>query len=475
MIRALFSGVSGMRNHQVRMDVIGNNIANVNTTGFKYSRVNFEDQVSQTTLAATAPGGAGNGRGGVNPKQVGLGMLQGSIDVVQTQGNLQTTGKVTDIALQGNGFFIESDGPQRYYSRAGTFDFDREGSLVNPATGMHVMGWAATKTLDSAGEPVYSIDHSAPLNNLSIPAGAVIPPRKTTEVTLKGNLDERIPITQPTATDPPNYFDSSTEVFDSLGNSHFVTFRFTHTGPGSWDWSVLAPNDPTFVNNDAAGNPLPQGTPKTPDVQPLPVPIPPNPAGSNGNTLLFGNNGLLIDKNPTSPGQYDAGAINLDWTLPDGTLTSTKITPNFGSETAAAGLTQFATEANAVVADQNGYTRGELTGITIDKVGVMNGVFSNGRQQLLGQLAVATFSNPGGLMKEGENNYIKTNNSGDAIVRAPGEAEAGTITSGALEMSNVDLAEQFSDMIITQRGFQANSRVITTSDEILQELINLKR
>ena len=165
----------------------------------------------------------------------------------------------------------------------------------------------------------------------------------------------------------------------------------------------------------------------------------------------------------------------MSWNLPDGTLTSTRIKPNFGTEGEAAGLTQFATEANAVVADQNGYTRGELTGITIDKVGVMNGVFSNGRQQLLGQLAIATFSNPGGLMKEGENAYIKTSNSGDPIVRAPGEAEAGTITSGALEMSNVDLAEQFSDMIITQRGFQANSKVITTSDEILQELINLKR
>ena len=156
-------------------------------------------------------------------------------------------------------------------------------------------------------------------------------------------------------------------------------------------------------------------------------------------------------------------------------MVSTTITPNFGNELAASGITQFATEANAVVADQNGFTRGELTGITIDKVGIVNGIFSNGRQQLLGQMALATFSNPGGLMKEGENNYIKTTNSGDAIIRPPGSAEAGLITAGSLEMSNVDLAQQFSDMIVTQRGFQASSRVITTSDEILQELINLKR
>jgi flagellar hook protein FlgE len=368
-----------------------------------------------------------------------------------TQGNLQTTGKVTDLALQGDGFFILSDGPNRYYSRAGTFDFDKNGALVNPANGLKVMGWQATQKLDSAGEPYYEVDNASPINNLSIPTGAVIPPRRTTELVMKGNLDQRITTTVPTtAGDPLNYFDTSTEVYDSLGNQHFVTVRFTHeaavANQGTWSWKILSSDTGVNVDN------------------------------TQTKPLTFNTSGLLVDGTPTSPpGTYDGGAVTITWPLPDGTTTTTSITPDFGKELAAGGITQFATEANAVVADQNGYSRGELTGITVDKVGIINGVFSNGRQQLLGQVALATFSNPGGLMKEGENNYIKTTNSGDAIIRAPGTAEAGLVTAGALEMSNVDLATQFSDMIVTQRGFQASSRVITTSDEILQELINLKR
>lgn len=459
MIRSIFSGVSGMRNHQTKMDVLGNNIANVNTAGFKYGRVQFSDQVSQLQLAATSPGGAGNSRGGVNPKQVGLGSLVATIDTVHTQGNLQTTNKVTDLSIQGEGFFVLSDGPQRYYTRNGAFDFDREGSLVNPGNGLHVMGYQAIRKLDAAGEPFYEVDNSAPIKEVAIPAGAVIPPRRTTSITFKGNLDERVPVSP--ATD--NFVDSSVEVFDSLGNQHFVTVRYTHTGANTWDWTILN-NDPTYV--DLAGAPRP----------PLKSPAsPPNPPDSN---LVFGSNGLLVDRPPPSGvvgAKYDAGSVQLGWMLPSGVITSTTIIPDFGNETLAQGVTQFATESTVVAADQNGYTRGELTGVTVDKVGLINGVFSNGRQQLLGQVAIATFTNPGGLMKEGENSFIKTNNSGDAIIRAPGQAEAGSITAGSLEMSNVDLAEQFAEMIITQRGFQANSRVITTSDEILQELINLKR
>ncbi|MFP5502880.1 MAG: flagellar hook protein FlgE [Candidatus Sericytochromatia bacterium] len=451
MLRALFSGVSGMKNHQTRIDVIGNNIANVNTTGFKSGRVNFADQVSQLALAASAPGGTGGDRGGVNPQQVGLGMLTASIDTVMTQGNLQTTGKITDLAIQGDGFFITSDGPNRYYTRAGNFDFDREGFLVNPSNGLKVMGWNAQQKIDAAGEPYYEIDHSAPIGNISVPAGAVIPPRRTTEIIMKGNLDERIPTVAPTQPgDPLNYFDTSSEIYDSLGNQHFVTVRFTHVGPGEWTWQIQPAPGQTIANN--AANP-PQ-------------------------TLRFGDDGLLIDQTattPPSPGQYNGGAVDISWTLDSTEVVTTTLTPNFGTQLAAGGMTQFATASTAVVADQNGYTRGELVGITIDKSGTANGVFSNGRQQLLGQVALATFTNPGGLMKEGENTYIKTTNSGDAIIRYAGQAEAGLITSGALEMSNVDLAQQFSDMIITQRGFQASSRVITTSDEVLQELINLKR
>ena len=272
MIRSIFSGVSGMRNHQTKMDVLGNNIANVNTVGFKYGRVQFSDQVSQLQLAATAPGGAGNSRGGVNPKQVGLGSLVASIDTVHTQGNIQTTQKVTDLSIQGNGFFVLSDGPQRYYTRNGAFDFDREGSLVNPSNGLHVMGYQAVRKLDAAGEPFYEVDNAAPIKEVAIPAGAVIPPRRTTGITFKGNLDERTPVS-PAA---DNFVDTSVEVFDSLGNQHFVTVRYTHTGPNQWEWNILN-NDPTFVdpNSGAARAPL-----RSPSAPP-----------SSDNLLVFGNNG----------------------------------------------------------------------------------------------------------------------------------------------------------------------------------------
>ncbi|HEY9722517.1 MAG TPA: flagellar hook protein FlgE [Oscillatoriaceae cyanobacterium] len=454
MLRALYSGVSGLEQHQTAIDVIGNNISNVDTIGYKYSRVNFEDQVSQLQLAASAPGAIGGNRGGVNPQQVGLGTVTSTIDQVMTQGNLQTTGKVTDLALQGDGFFITSDGPNVTYTRAGDFDFDSTGSLVNPANGLKVMGWNPTATPGASGALNYSINHSSPVQPIQIPSGAVIPPQATTTLTMKGNLDDTIPTSMPTPTSTPNYFETSTQVFDSLGNQHFITIKFTHNPApspttGSWTWSVEN-TDPTMTIAPVAS------------------------AAGNGNDLSFDQNGLLSMQSPTG-GKFDAGGVALSWNLPDGTTTSTTVTPDFGQQGQASGITQFATPATAVVADQDGYTRGELTGITIDKSGTINGVFSNGRQQLLGQVAIATFTNPAGLMKNGESGFITTPNSGDAIIRYAGQAEAGTITSGALESSNVDLSQQFADMIVTERGFQANSKVITTSDEILQTVLQLKQ
>lgn len=464
MIRSIFTGVSGMRNHQARMDVIGNNVANVNTVGFKYSRVNFSDKVSQLISPSTAPGGSVD-RGGVNVKQVGLGMSVATVDTVQTQGTIQTTGKVTDLAIQGGGFFILADGPQRYFTRNGAFDFDRNGNLVSPGNGLKVMGYQAAERRDNAGETFFEIDPSAPIREIQVPSGSFIPPRRTTEITFSGNLDQRISTVAPVnPNDPPNYFDTSTDVYDSFGNVHLITVRFTHVAPGEWSWQVLD-NDPTFVD-PANGNPRP----------PLMVGAsPPNPANNN---LVFDANGMLADRPPpaaTPGGQYDAGSVNIGWLLPSGEIASATIFPNFGFEGKPQGITQFGNESTAVAVDQNGFAKGDLTGLTVDKSGLVSGVYSNGRQRLLAQMAIATFANPGGLQKEGDNNFIKSNNSGDAVVRPPGLGDAGTLLAGSLENSNVDLAEQFSEMILTQRGFQAASRVITTSDEVLQELLNLKR
>lgn len=449
MIRSIFTGVAGMRNHQSRMDVISNNISNVNTTGFKYSRVNFADAVSQLTSPSTAPGGSVD-RGGINVRQVGLGMQVASIDTIHTQGTISPTGKVTDIAIQGNGFFIMADGPQRFYTRNGTFDFDRNGNMVSPTSGLKVMGYQAVERKDSAGEAFYEIDQAVPIREIKVPQGSFIPPRRTTEVTFKGNLDQRLPVSAATPPAAGSFVETTVDVFDSLGNVHQVTFRFTHSTANGWTWEI---------NQNAADKMSP---PEYTDKQPLTF---------NANGTLAAPGGAA-----TTPGApYPAGTVKLEWELASGEKVNTVISPNFGKIGEGVGMTQFGNPTTAVAVDQNGFSRGDLTGIAIDKSGVVSGVYSNGRQRILAQMALATFSNPGGLQKEGDNNFIKTNNSGDAVVRAPTQAEAGSILSGALENSNVDLAEQFADMIITQRGFQAASRVLTTSDEVLQELLNLKR
>lgn len=441
MLRSLFSGVSGMRNNQTRMDVIGNNIANVNTTAFKSGRVNFADQISQLTAGAAAPT---SDRGGVNARQVGLGVTTSSIDTIQTQGNLQTTGKVTDLALTGDGYFIVSNGAQRYYTRAGNFDFDREGNYVDPASGLKVMGWSA----DTNG----NINKNAPVQPLQIPFGTVIEPKATTAVKFQGNLDQRV-----LTTDTPNYFDSTMEVYDSVGNKYLATFRFTRSvdptpgNGGQFQWEL---NNLTYSDGTAVPG----------------VTLPFAPAG--GNTLDFDSNGLLTGANDPTTGNYATGNVTI---TPLNGAADIVIQPNFGKVGDASGITSFADVNTAVAVDQDGYTKGEMVGVSIDDRGVISGVFSNGRSKALGQVAIATFTNPGGLIKAGGNTYIKTNNSGEAVVREAGSAGAGGIAAGNLEMSNVDLAGEFSNMIITERGFQANSRIITTSDELLQELINLKR
>ena len=219
-MRSLFSGVSALKNHQVRMDVIGNNIANVNTVGFKSSRVTFRDTLSQTLRAASSPQG---GRGGVNPMQVGLGMALGSIQTNQTQGSPEMTGRQTDMAIEGNGFFVLSDGPRRFYTRAGLFDVDGDGSLISSVNGMKVMGWRA-----ATGQ----IDIDQPMEALLIPMGKTINPIATTTIKFGGNLDSRIAAGESVT--------QTVEVFDSLGDTHSVNLTFTKTDTGSNTWSWTA-------------------------------------------------------------------------------------------------------------------------------------------------------------------------------------------------------------------------------------------
>ncbi len=422
MLRSMFSAISGLRGHQEMMDVIGNNIANVNTVGFKSGRVNFQDILSQTLHGATAPSG---GLGSINPAQIGLGMTVAGIDVLQTQGNLQSTGKTTDMAIQGDGFFVESDGSQTVYTRDGAFDIALDGSLANPGSGLKVQGWQA----DSSGK----IDITQPITNLVIPIGQRTTALATSNVTLSGNLDAG----SADATAVP----TTMTVFDSLGIAHSVKVTFTKTSTAN-EWTWLASADASDTGIAVTQTAASAG--------------PPAVAAVGNGTLSF-----------TSGGVYSGSTGSLAFTFPDG---ATATTPKIDMSA----MTQFSGTSQPA-GQTDGFTSGTLTTFAVGNAGQLSGVYSNGQTQVLGQIALANFLNSAGLLRAGQNNFSATSASGAANIGTAGTGGRGTVTTGALEMSNVDLATQFTGMITAERGFQANSRVITTSDEMLQELVNLKR
>lgn len=419
MMRSMFAGVSGLKNHQTRMDVIGNNIANVNTFGFKASRVTFAETYSQTLQGASAPQ---SNVGGTNPMQIGLGVNIASIDVITTQGNTQTTGVTTDLMIDGNGYFIVANGAQQYYTRAGNFIFDTAGNLVCRSNGLMVQGWMA----DADG----NINTNNPVSSIKLPLGQTIAPRATTTMTYSGGLYSELELNDSVTT--------TSKVYDSLGVSHTVAVVFTRTGADQWTWKYQVDGE----KDPATGDPV----------------------YTAGGSFTF-NNGTMWD-NSTTPPTAVAGSTN---TI---TVSGQTIDVDFRS------LTQYGNEDAEVKCpdeNQDGYAAGVLDSYTIDDTGTIVGVFTNGMRRNIAQVAVATFSNPGGLLNAGGSLFSVSSNSGSAVIGPASQSGRGTIKPGSLEMSNVDLSEQFTDMIITQRGFQSNSRIITTSDEMLQELVNLKR
>lgn len=464
MMRSLFSGVSGLKNHQTRMDVVGNNISNVNTTGFKSSRATFSDMLSQTLTGAAAPT---DNLGGTNPKQIGLGSSVSSIDLLFTNGSVQSTGKNTDLALSGNGLFVVSDGNQRYYTRNGAFEFDADGNYVQPGNGLHVMGWMAKDgNLTTNGEVV----------PIKIPAGKPMAAKASMRATYTNNLNSEVPTiasltpssgTPPTATattanpvtvkmsDGTTYtmtngkytvghslpLTTTLTVYDALGGKHDITLYFTKTKTDSTngnEWTVS-------VNTNGTGT----ATIKEKD-------------GST-TTVAMANQTLKF----TTDGKFNSGAGTINLTLTNGAT---------GSQTVAVGLsslTQYA-GSNTISGKADGYAAGTLESVSIDKSGILTGTYTNGVKQIEGQVAVAQFNNASGLTKNGDSLYQESNNSGVANIKTA--ADLGCkITPSALEMSNVDIANEFTDMIVTQRGFQSNSKTITVSDEMLETLINMKR
>lgn len=419
MLRSMFSGVSGLTAHQLKMDVIGNNIANVNTTAFKSSSVSFQDLFSQTMKASTQP--VQGGRGGTNPQQVGLGVEVGGISVLYEGGSIQSTGNPNDLAVDGDGFFVVSDGSSQYYTRAGNFKIDGSGNLTT-SNGSLVLGWnlASGEALD-ATKPLESIN----LANISMPA------RATSELNFAGNIDSTMEIYD--SVDDENYALRDVTIYDSLGTAHVLTFKFMKTAANEFEYEVL--------ENDAAMSVT---------------------AGATGGAFTFDGSGKLDTTTP----------VGLSITFSNGAQ-AISLAPadiKFDSEK----FIQFANNSSVLIA-QDGYTSGSLSDYGIDGNGTLMGVFSNGMQRAIGALAIAVFPNTSALEKVGNNEYTTSWNSGEANIGLAGDEGRGTIATYSLEMSNVDLANEFTEMIIAQRGFQANSRIITTADEMLQELVNLKR
>lgn len=451
MMRSMFSGVSGLKTHQAKMDVIGNNIANVNTVGFKAGRATFKEVFSQTVKGS---GGADSatGRAGTNPMQVGLGVGLNSIDTIMTRGSSERTDVATDLSIEGDGFFIVrgSSSDTYKFTRAGNFGIDELGNLN--LNGNSVCGWEYDSTLGDYDTNTAVKGINLYTNTNTGTSKRVIAAKATDTVKLSGNLDS-----ETTATSSVSV---PMVVYDKLGNEYKVTMNFKKaatqpTGATAWDMTLGGITDskgtayPT--TNVKLGTTSGTGTSKT--------------VTTAGISVVFNADGTL--KTGTS-GTTDK--IGLE--IPDLGIGTDK----FDIDINVLGLTGFASDSTAKPTDVNGYPAGTLTTFNVGTDGIITGIYSNGEQQALGMVAVTTFANPGGLTKVGDNLYIPSTNSGDYTKGVkPGSDGSGTLNPGTLEMSNVDLSKEFTDMIITQRGFQANSRIITASDEMLQELVNLKR
>jgi flagellar hook protein FlgE len=412
MLRSMFSAISGLRAHQTKMDVTGNNIANVNTVGFKGSQTVFQDTLSQVIRAGGAPAAD---RGGTNPAQVGLGVKVAAITTNWTQGATQSTGRSTDFMIEGDGFFVTRSGTEELYTRAGSFDFDGTGKLVTP-DGSVLRGWMA--------QPDGTVNPNGPIEDLTVPYGQLVNPTQTTTASVLGNI--------PSETVPGASLQTGITMYDSQGVPQKVFYNFTK-GAAAGAWTLDIVHADTTVLASA-------------------IPI------------QFNSLGAL-----TTPASGDISFIPPVATYPSWTPAAPGVTVDLS------GMTQFGGANTMTAPDQNGFALGSLQSFQLGNDGTIMGVYSNGLRQPLGRLALASFNNPGGLEKAGNSSFRVGDNSGVAQVGMAGQGGRGVLNSGALEMSNVDLAEEFTGLIVAQRGFQANSRVITSSDEILQDLVNLKR
>lgn len=409
MIGSLFAGISGLNANSTAMTVIGDNIANVNTTAFKTNRASFANVLSQSL------GGAGS-------SDIGRGVEFWGTTPVWSQGSLENTASPMDMAINGRGFFaVQDSAGATFYSRAGEFTFDRDGNLVNP------------DDLVLQGYQVQSVNpdgslNLGPLGSIQVPTESTTPPQATDTFSLDVNLDSGLAV--------GGAYTTALTVYDSLGNAIPLSIDFVKTGNNAWTWqasssmaSAVVPATPTAITFDPTTGAL--------------------NAGVDPTIALTLSNGATIPA--------------LNWDLFD------------ASGATNGDLTQYAAPSATAFQTQNGYPSGALRSVSVDEAGVVTGAYSNGELVPLFQVALVDFPTYYGLTKMGNNLYAASLDSGDPMPGPPGTGRLGSISPSAVEMSNVDMAQEFVKMITTQRAFQANSRVITTSDEILSELINIKR
>ena len=563
MMRSLYSGITGLQGSQTDMDVIGNNIANVNTVGFKESRVTFESALLQAIRAARSPQ---KDIGGVNPMAVGLGTQIASIDKIMSQGSFQNTGKKTDLAIQGDGFFVVNNGSNDFYTRAGNFNVDQNGTLVQAGTGYKVMGWEAQ--VDAKGNR--HVNTNNPVGPIQISANETMSAKATTKMGISGNLDSTTGVQPVTLTVTANNGDTYTVQFTfKLDRQNFNPFSNRKT----YDWTakvIAAPaGDSTGatlsgkITLDQYGNVTSDNsknlyidksgtsitlatTSSTTTVSGTAITLPSTGAISFTESDNTANSVTATYTDPTyttSTQIYDslgkAYTVYIDFTnlgTVSGSSTSTawawdarlangtpvKLVTASGSATSSsfgivefnasgrllgsytsggattgaptgisfntsdgAGivksqidftqLTDLAGNASAAITSQNGNAQGTLQSFAMNQSGQIIGTFSNGMTDILGQIALANFNNPAGLNAIGNSLYSKSANSGTPQIGPAGTGGRGTFIPGALEMSNVDLAKEFTNMIVAERTFQANARVITTSDAMIAQLVNLKQ
>lgn len=568
MMRSMFAGVAGSRNHQFKMDIIGNNISNINTIGYKTSRMTFQEAFAQTLKSGSSP--TSGTTGGTNPAQVGLGTMVRSVDVVMTQGSLEGTDRLTDLAIDGEGFFVLTDGVARKYSRDGSFDIDGEGYLVSPGSGWKVMGWRASDgkvdpsetiqtirlqigesmtaqatdairyrgNLNAESSSLYTVEAretAVVAANLLLDAAraavagggdvaAVVAAVTTERTAVDGAVDAVIAAVNAELSANPDATASdlvtaaqaavgtSTVALDmvdaiakleasvpgttavdvvKLLNDTVATVK--NTTAAALDAATTAQADPTATPEkvkDAVGSVAEATSASLAVAQAV-------PSQWATQTLVYDSQGVQhnlqiqfykVENNrwvwqATSPGATGEGVIRF---LSDGQCdrdyASQQVTidPANGADLITvtidlSNVSQFGAASNVADAMVNGFPSGTLESFKIDPDGTITGIYSNQQNEVLGQIVLAKFTNPAGLSREGSNLYTETPNSGSANIGAAEDGGRGSIISGSVEMSNVDLAREFTDLIITLRGFQANARLITTAEEMLQELIQLKR